>query len=113
MDDLPTVLDILAYIIFAAPWPATIMLHLFHLTEDDIQTMLVPLTSVLTYDPHSNNIHFCHASLPDFLRDEKRSGQYCIRALPTRLSILLLGQMSSGKYRRVDSGMTSVNLQRG
>ncbi|KJA20657.1 hypothetical protein HYPSUDRAFT_42975 [Hypholoma sublateritium FD-334 SS-4] len=102
VDDLPTVLDLLAYTIFvpnqyrAPQWEYSLL----ELTEDDVHTVLAPLTSVLILDPE-HGISFRHASLPDFLRDEKRSEEYCIRTLPTRLSILVLSKLASGKYMKV------------
>ncbi|KJA20654.1 hypothetical protein HYPSUDRAFT_203626 [Hypholoma sublateritium FD-334 SS-4] len=109
VDDLPTVLDLLAYTIFVPDYGKAFksmslksVLFLLGLTEDDVQEMLAPLTSVLILDLKHKKISFRHASLPDFLRDEKRSERYCIRTLPTRLSILLLCQLASGKYADID-----------
>ena len=87
------------------------LLSLLELEEDDLQIILAPLTSVLICDLDTQKISFRHASLPDFLRDEKRSEKYCIRALPTHLSILLLNQIASGKFAEVDDGEAPINCQ--
>ena len=66
------------------------------MTNTEIKVALASLNSVLTYTI-DGSIKFLHASLPDFLRDPKRSHEYCIDQAYwcTQLSILTLRRMIS------------------
>ncbi len=65
------------------------------MTNTEIKVALASLNSVLTYT--KDGIKFLHASLPDFLRDPKRSHEYFIDQAYwcTQLSILTLRRMTS------------------
>ncbi len=73
VNDLPNVLDLLAYIIFVKPLSLKWPLHFLQLTEDDAQSILAPLTPILVCNLEKDAITFLHASLPDFLLDQTRS----------------------------------------
>ena len=62
--------------------------------SDDVSVLLVDLLPILTYE--DSEIHFLHASLPDFLLDQARSQEYYIdkRLWCTRLSISCFRIMS-------------------
>ena len=114
--DLPAILEFLAYTIFTNWQYLDNALSFFQLTQDDVEIMLAPLESIITLtclpdDIDSKQISFRHASLPDFLCDEKRSGEFCIRALSTRLSILVLRQIASGTFSDVDLCKALISLQ--
>ncbi len=77
----------------------------FNLELADIHSILAPLASVLVCDPDETfEISFRHASLPDFLQNKERSGEYCINALGTSLSIRWFKAAESGCFREVYEG---------
>lgn len=98
VDDLPTVLDLLTYVIFVKPLSLKWPLQFLQLTEDDAQSVLAPLASILVCDLEKDAITFLHASLPDFLLDGARSQEYCIKALPTRLSVMWFNNAAQGRF---------------
>ncbi len=69
------------------------------MSDDDVQSMLAPLVSVLWCNVDGNDITFRHASLPDFLRDKARSREFCISSFPTRLCIFWLEKVASGLFK--------------
>ena len=99
--DLPIALDLLAYRIFGR---ATLSgtSHIFEMSEDDVQSILAPLVSVLSCNVDGNDITFRHASLPDFLRDKARSQECCISSFPTRLCIFWLEKAASGLFKDLE-----------
>lgn len=54
----------------------------------EVHGALADLTSVITMD--NDHFQFLHASLPDFLMDPLRSGEYCVSTpkWPTYLSLM-------------------------
>lgn len=106
VDDLPTVLNLLAYRIFSTNKSLHVISHFFHLSVDDAISALAPLVSVVSVKaPQSTEIdytvHFRHASLPDFLRDESRSHEYCINTLSTALSISWFQKAAVDHFRTI------------
>ena len=104
VDDLPTTLEFLAYWILGRPHILSIASYFFELEEQEVESMFVPLASVVLCDWEEGDITFHHASLPDFLRDEARSGAYCINTLATPLSILWFKTAESGRFRDLSIG---------
>ncbi|KJA20931.1 hypothetical protein HYPSUDRAFT_763421 [Hypholoma sublateritium FD-334 SS-4] len=100
INDLPFALDLLAYAIFGSRKIADLKL-IFQVTEDDIQSLLAPLTAVLFCDLENDLIVFRHASLPDFLCDKKRSQECCISTFGTRLSTLWFATAASGRFKNL------------
>ena len=104
VDDLPTTLAFLAYYIFGRSDGLSIASYFFELEEPEVESMFVPLASVILCDVEANKIIFHHASLPDFLRNEARSGAYCINTLATPLSIRWFKTAESGRFRDLSFG---------
>lgn len=96
--DLPTVLNLLAYRIFGRA-SLTGTAYIFEMSEDDVQSLLAPLVSVLFCNEDGNDITFRHASLPDFLRDKARSQECCISSFPTPLCIFWLQKSACGLFK--------------
>ena len=104
VDDLQATLEFLAYWIFSAETSLLQTPYFFELEEQEVESMFVPLASVVLCDVEESNIIFHHASLPDFLRDETRSGAYCINTLATPLSIRWFKTAESGRFRDLSYG---------
>ncbi len=60
--------------------------HLFNVPKNDILLALSDLSSILTVNPHGR-IRLLHASFPDFLFDESRSGSFYLCADAVKISI--------------------------
>ena len=60
--------------------------HLFNVPKNDILLALTDLSSILTVNPHGR-IRLLHASFPDFLFDESRSGSFYLCADAVKISI--------------------------
>ncbi|KJA20938.1 hypothetical protein HYPSUDRAFT_42541 [Hypholoma sublateritium FD-334 SS-4] len=86
--EITTALGILSYAILGSFTYLRTIAYFFNITEDDVESILAPLTSVLFCDTEQDEIVFHHASLPDFLRDKERSQEYCISEMGTDLSKL-------------------------
>ncbi len=81
--DIATALGFIAYHIIVQPsysssYSMKDVFYFFDIAEDDAESVLAPLTSVLTHDADKDNLVFYHASLPDFLQDQARSQDYHI-----------------------------------
>ncbi len=66
VDDLPTTLELLAYWIFGNSSSIYIVSHFFELEESEVESVLLPLASVVLCDMEKGYITFHHASLPEF-----------------------------------------------
>ena len=104
VDDLQATLNFLAYGIFGETDNIWVTSHFFELEEQEVESMFLPLASVVLCDWEEGNITFHHASLPDFLRDEARSGAYCINTLATPLSIRWFKTAELGRFRDLSYG---------
>ncbi len=99
VEDLAPTLELLAYIILGATNNLMNTAHFFELEENEVESMFAPLASVIICDVERSKITFHHASLPDFLCDEARSGAYCINTLATPLSIQWFKKAELGFFR--------------
>ncbi|KAF8186314.1 hypothetical protein BJ912DRAFT_1060358 [Pholiota molesta] len=108
---LDKVLNILAYILLHDVTDVPEIEGIFDYAIGEVEILLADLRSVIVC-PHrgspSVNIKFLHASLPDFLRDESRSGIYYIGrdVYTTRLLCVLLKTPTRrwtfyGRYRPI------------
>ena len=80
--------------------------YFFDIAEDDAESVLAPLISVLRYDPDRDSLVFIHASLPDFLLDKGRSQDYYIstQVWSTELSMLWFKNAASGSFKHLSKG---------
>ncbi|KJA20951.1 hypothetical protein HYPSUDRAFT_42550 [Hypholoma sublateritium FD-334 SS-4] len=99
VDGISTTLEFLAYLIFGDTGNIGITLHFFEFGDADAQSISAPLTSVFLCDLDTNGITFRHASLPDFLCDQGRSGEYCINRFATPLCIRWFQAAEAGRFR--------------
>ncbi len=97
VEDIAAALRILAYRFFSG-FSVNELLYFFNITEEDMESILAALTSVLSYDANTYKIVFHHASLPDFLCDKQRSQQYCIFEMCTDLTILWFKNTASNDF---------------
>ncbi len=104
VDDISTTLQFLAYSIFTYQTDIRNILHFFDLGDADVQSIVAPLASILRYDPVWGKINFYHASLPDFLRDKGRSGEYCINRFSTLLSLRWFTCVEFGRFSDLSWG---------
>ncbi len=104
VDDISTTLQFVAYSIFTYQTDIRNILHFFDLGDADVQSIVAPLVSILRYDLVWGKINFYHASLPDFLRDKGRSGEYCINSFATLLSIRWFKCVASGRFSDLSWG---------
>lgn len=95
VQDLARTLQLLAYAILGATSNINHVAAFFDVSKDDIYTALADLSSVISCQ--DDGLHFLHFSLPDFLLDRARSGQYYIDPAKqsTDLSILGLKRLAS------------------
>ncbi len=98
VEDITTVLRILAYGLFCPYQHLEVMSYFFRITEEDTESMLASLTSILSCDTDTHTIVFHHASLPDFLWDKERSQEYCISEMGTDLTILWFKNAASNRF---------------
>ncbi|KAF4611426.1 hypothetical protein D9613_004435 [Agrocybe pediades] len=78
-EDLPIVLDILAFPTLYGPFHRQAIEVMLHLEEGDVEVMLADLCSVVNpyfimYGPPGIGVGFVHKSLTDFLSDPQRAG---------------------------------------
>src|SRR5277367_5659504 len=75
--------------LFAMELPYRIPPELFlSLEEGDIQTTLINLSSLISYNESSGNVKILHASLVDFLSDKHRSDTFYIDMASTYTDFL-------------------------
>ncbi len=108
VEDIVITLGVLAYTLLASLDSIKRVLYFFDITEADVESILAPLTSVLSYDTDQAKINFHHASLPDFLWDKERSQEFCICDMGTELSILWFKNATSGRFKSRVLGKYSV-----
>lgn len=104
VEDISATLQFLAYLIFTFQTDIRNVLHFFALGDADVHNIAAPLASVLRYDLVWGKIIFYHASLPDFLRDKGRSGEYCINSFATVLSLRWFKCLESGRFSDLSWG---------
>ncbi len=102
--DITTALGILSYAIIGSFTYLRTIAYFFNITEDDVESILAPLTSVLFCDTEQDEIVFHHASLPDFLKDKERSQEYCISEMGTYLSMLWFKNAASNRLNDLWEG---------
>ncbi|KJA20932.1 hypothetical protein HYPSUDRAFT_188055 [Hypholoma sublateritium FD-334 SS-4] len=99
VEEVQIVLELLKYIIIRGTYSLKSALYFFQLTEDDVEGIFAPLTSVVACDiENASWVAFHHASLPDFLHDKERSREYCISEVSTRLSVLWFKNAAAGRF---------------
>ncbi len=104
VEDLAPTLELLAYFILGATDNLAKTAYFFELEEQEVESMLVPLASVVLCNMGWGHVTFHHASLPDFLCNEARSKAYCINTLATPLSIRWFKTAESGRFRDLSFG---------
>lgn len=94
---------LLAYIIIGRSAAIDDLVRFFSMSEADVHIAFADLPSVIACQ--DGEIRFLHASLPDFLLDEARSGGYYINPTiwSTRLCIYWLQNASSGHFKSIHS----------
>ncbi|KAF4621681.1 hypothetical protein D9613_012783 [Agrocybe pediades] len=86
VDDLPTVLDILAFpILYSGEFNTKDIEAMLQLEEGSVEILLVDLHSILTITP-SRYVRMLHKSFADFLGDPERAGYFYRDLFQTRLS---------------------------
>lgn len=97
IQDLAHTIQLLAYAILGATSDINRMATFFDVFKDDIYSAMDDLSSVISCQ--DDELRFLHFSLPDFLLDRARSGQYYINPAEQciKLSILGLQRLSSKK----------------
>ncbi|KAF9475804.1 hypothetical protein BDN70DRAFT_883244 [Pholiota conissans] len=71
--------EILTYLSFGFVPIVSVIETIFSLTPGDLEVLLIDLSPILKFQltpDHCTEVCFLHASLPDFLHDPKRSGEY-------------------------------------
>ena len=96
VEDISAVLRLLSYSIFALDSSLGLIAYFFAMTEADVESILAPLTPVLSCE--TGRITFHHASLPDFLWDRNRSQEFCISEMGTDLTILWFENAVSNRF---------------
>ena len=104
VDDIQATLEFLAYMIFAKYSTLEETMYVLEYSSADVQSVMAHLAPVLLINPEENEITFCHASLPDFLRDKARSRQFCINALAAPLCVRWFKAAESGRFKNLPCG---------
>ncbi|KJA20944.1 hypothetical protein HYPSUDRAFT_763685 [Hypholoma sublateritium FD-334 SS-4] len=99
VDDIATALGIVVYALLIPSYHIQEVFSFFGITDDDGESILAQLSSVLSCDMDRGKIIFHHASLPDFLWDKERSLEYCISNISADLSIKWFRNAASGRYK--------------
>lgn len=112
-EDLQPVLNLLAYMVFTKSISLPVIANFLELSMSDVRVALAPLVSIIDIIASGNmfpkiNIFFRHASLPDFLRDESRSGQFCINSLSTGLSVSWFQKAANGYFHHGPYGVYAM-----
>ena len=106
IEDITSVLGLLAYAILGSVSNMKRAFYFFGIAEDDAESVLAPLISILSYDPVQDMLVFYHASLPDFLQDQGRSQDYYIstQVWGNELSMLWFKSATSGRFQHLLEG---------